>query len=541
MSELFQRLVEKRGFREDFLNPKYEDLASPWLLPDMRKGIDRIKEAIERGEKVIVYGDYDADGVTASALMSDILLKAGVSSVEVMLPDRFKDGYGMSKKVVQKASETGVKLVVTVDCGSANNEVIKNLNEIGVDTVVTDHHECPDKLPDAVAVVNPKRKDVDGKELKERGLRDLAGVGVAFMVARALVEEGLIESGREKWFLDLVLIGTICDSMKMTITNRILCFYGVKVLAITRRIGLKELMRVAGTKEITSETVGFQIGPRINAAGRMAKAEIALDLLRTDSKTEASRLATRLQKLNSDRKNEQGVAMAEFEKQGLPKEKVIVVTGDWHEGVLGIIAGRLVEEYRRPAFVLTQVDDETYKGSGRSFGDFSLADALKACEGVIVGGGGHAGAAGVKVEKDKIEEFSKKINEYYDSLNLVDQERFFKVKPDVEVSEIGGFTLEFLTELKQLEPFGPGNEIPIFGLRNVTLLDTRLLGTEGQHVRVLVRGSDGNTMKLLAFNAPEQWKRVENGSSIEVFMNVEENSWNGLRSVEGRILDLRGC
>ena len=229
------------------------------------------------------------------------------------------------------------------------------------------------------------------------------------------------------------------------------------------------------------------------------------------------------------------------QKRGLPKDKVIVVTGEWHEGVLGIIAGRLVEEYRRPAFVLTQVDNNDFKGSGRSFGDFSLADALKACSDFIVGGGGHAGAAGVKVSKDGLELFSKKINEYYESLKLANQERFFGVRPDVKVSDVGGFTLDFLDEVKQLEPFGPGNEVPIFELKKVTVLDKRLLGADGQHVRLLVRDNKGNTMKALAFNAPEDWRRVENGSTVDLYINAEENNWNGLRSVEGRILDLRGC
>ncbi len=541
MSELFDKLVEKRGFKEGYLNPKYEELASPWLMPDMEKAVERIKTAIKNNEKIIVYGDYDVDGVTASTLISEVLLKAGAESVEVMLPDRFKDGYGMSEKVIKRAKETGATLVVTVDCGSSNNEVIKSLNSEGIETVVTDHHECPNVLPDAIAVVNPKRKDMDSELLRETGLRDLAGVGVAFMVARALAERKMIRDGQEKWLLDLVLIGTICDSMDMTITNRILCFYGVKVLTKTRRIGLKELMKVAGTKKITSETIGFQIGPRLNAAGRMAKAEIALDLLRATSHVEASQLANKLQKLNSDRKSQQGLAMAEFEKRGLPKDKVIVTTGEWHEGVLGIIAGRLVETYRRPAFVLTQVDDETYKGSGRSFGDFSLAEALKACKGEIIDGGGHAGAAGVKVEKSKVKYFSESINRYYDSLGLVDQEAYFKVRPDVRTSKVEGFTLDLLEEMKQLEPFGPGNEIPIFELKNVTVLDKKLLGADSQHVRLLVRDSDGNTMKLLAFNAPDNWRETENGSIVNIFMNIEENSWNGLRSVEGRILDLRGC
>ena len=516
-------------------------------MPDMREAVERIKKAKEQGEKVIVYGDYDADGVTASTVMNEILRLVGVKEVATMLPDRFKEGYGMSKKVVQKAKETGATLVITVDCGSGNREIVEELKENGVETIITDHHECPEKLPEAVAVVNAKRRDIfkavpNFEENAERlmNLRDLAGVGVAFMVARALVIEGVIPEGQEKWLLDLVLIGTICDSMKMSEENRILCFYGAKVLAKTRRVGLKELFRAAGTKKISAETIGFQIGPRINAAGRMASAEIALELLMANERAEAARLAGELELLNGERRTRQMAAMKEFEEKGLPEDDVLVLTGDWHEGVLGIIAGRLVDEYRRPAFVLAEKDGD-YKGSGRSFGEFNLAEALRACADEIVGGGGHAGAAGVKVEKAKIEAFREKINEYYRSLGLLDQERFFETEADVETGRLGEFSLEFLGELRGLEPFGPGNEVPVFGLKEMLVLDKKLLGAEEKHLRLLIRDEEGKTMKLMAFNAPEKMKKIPQGERADFLVNVEENEWNGLRSVEGRILDFRGC
>ena len=551
MSKLFEDLVKRRGFSEAYLRPKYENLAEPFLLPDMRKAVERIKQARERGEKVIVYGDYDADGVTASTVMNEILKWAGVEVAETMLPDRFKDGYGMSKKVVQEAERTGVTLVITVDCGSANGEVIEELKKRGVETIVTDHHECPEKLPEAVAVVNPKRKDAykqveNLEEVAEKlvELRDLAGVGVAFMVARALVEEGLIPEGQEKWMLDLVLIGTICDSMRMTETNRILCYFGMKVFAKTRRVGLKELFRSAMTKKIDSETIGFQIWPRFNAAGRMASPEVALKLLTAGRKAEAAKLANQLEGFNTQRRTQQLAAMKEFKERGVGKDKVLIVTGDWHEGVLGIIAGKLMEDYRRPAFVMTRVktdDGEIFKGSGRSFGDFNLAEALRACAEEIIGGGGHAGAAGVKVSPEKLEEFRAKINEYYDSLKLGDQEKFFERRADLDLWGLGGLDLDFMQELRTLEPFGVGNEVPVFGLREMLVLDKKLMGAENQHMRMMVRGEDGKLLKLVAFGVPEEWKRIEQGQRADLLVNVEENEWNGLKSVEGRILELRGC
>ena len=547
MSQLFDRLVEQRGFSERFLTPKYENLANPFLLPDMKKAVERIKLSVKNGEKVIVYGDYDADGVTASTVMNDILKLIGVEEVETMLPDRFRDGYGMSKKVVQRAEEIGAKLVITVDCGSANADVVEILKENGIDTVITDHHETPETLPRAVAVVNPKRRDIElrAEDLEEKAetlmnLRDLAGVGVAFMVARALMMEGLIPEGQEKWMLDLVVIGTICDSMKMSDENRILCYFGMKVLGKTRRKGLRELLRISGVKRLSSEAIGFQIGPRINAAGRMANAKVAFDLMMAESKVEAAALAVELERLNTERRMQQVMAMKEFAEKGVGKEPVMVVDGNWHEGVLGIIAGRLVEDYQRPAFVLTEVEQGIMKGSGRSFGDFNLAEALKRCSEEIIGGGGHAGAAGVKIKKENLGKFKEKINEYYRSLNLLRQERFFEKTADLEVKKVGELNLDFLAEIESLEPFGVGNEVPIFGLTNVLVLNKKLLGAEEKHLRMLIRGKDGQTIKILAFNAPERWKRIEQGRLVDLLMNLEENEWNGLREVQGKILDLRG-
>ena len=548
MSKLFEELVRKRGFSEDYLRPKYENLPSPWLLPDMKVAMKRIREAIKNKEKIIIYGDYDADGVTASTLMNEALELAGANVVDIMLPDRFKDGYGMSERVVESAKGHKAKLVITVDCGSGNKDIVDRLSKIGVDTIVTDHHECPVELPEAIAVINPKRRDGCPSVLERKrffddtsGIKDLAGVGVAFMVAKGMVEEGMIPKGQEKWMLDLVIIGTVCDSMYMSLTNRILCYYGMKVLGKTRRIGLKELMNSSRTNKITTDTIGFQIGPRLNAAGRMANAEIALRLLRTSNRVEGAKLAEELERLNAERKSQQMTVMREFRERGVPSESVLITVGEWHEGVLGIVAGKLVEEYRRPAFVLSRVDNGILKGSGRSFGEFNLADALKACKGTIIGGGGHAGAAGVKVLEEKLDMFREEINGYYDSLGLNDQERFLTARADLETSELGGFTLDFLDEIRCLEPFGVGNEVPVFGIRNVIVLDKKMLGVEAQHLRLFVKGVDGKTMKLIAFYASENWKSVENGERLDILMRVEENEWNGLRSVEGRILDLRGC
>lgn len=536
MSKLFDELLRVREFDAGFLSPAYEECVDPRLLPGMARAVERIREAASRGEKVLIYGDYDVDGVTASTIMYDTLRLAGISEVEVMLPNRFLDGYGMSKKVVQKAKETGAGLVVTVDCGSRNHEIIGELRENGIDTIVTDHHECGKSLPEAVAVVNPKRRDVKCPV----ELRELAGAGVAFKVAQALVLAGMIPEGQEKWLLDLVLIGTVCDSMRMTGENRRLCYYGMKVLTKTRRPGLKELMRVAGTKRIGGEAIGFQLGPRLNAAGRMETAEHALKLLMASSRMEAASLALVLNRLNEQRRNQQNEAVMEIEERGVGDEPVIVVDGKWHEGVLGIIAGRLVEEYRRPAFVLAEVDG-ALKGSGRSFGEFNLAEALSVCGEYVIGGGGHAEACGLKVEAGKMEDFRRAVNEYYRSLKLENQERFLGVREDLEVREFEDLSLELLDEMRKLEPFGNGNAEPVFLLKEVRVVEASKMGMEGEHLRLIVWDQQGKSMKLVQFRAPEEYLRLQGGETVNVWIQLVENEFRGIRSAEGRILKLAVC
>lgn len=551
MSRIFEELLRVRECDAGFLCPKYEESVAAKLLPDMDKAVQRIKLAVERGEKVLIYGDYDVDGVTASTALYDTLRLSGVKEIEIMLPNRFRDGYGMSEKVVEKAVATGVGLVITVDCGSRNQEIVLELQEKGIDVVVTDHHECSDELPAAVAVVNPKRKDAlemalggtesaQEKRKIERAvgeLRELAGVGVVFKIAQGLVLAGLIPAGQEKWLLDLVLIGTVCDSMVLRGENRRLCYFGLKVLEKTRRAGLIELMREAGVKRLNTEAIGFQIGPRLNAAGRMETAEKALELLMAEERMAGAKLALELEELNKARKRQQQAAIREIKERGVSEGSVIVEQGAWHEGVLGIIAGRLVEEFRRPAFVLAEVEDGL-KGSGRSFGEFNLAEALTVCERYIVGGGGHAGACGVKVEKGKVEEFRQAVCRYYDSLGLENQERFLTVQEDLEVRDFSELTLELIEEMRKLEPYGEGNAEPVFLLPEVRVVEAAKLGENGAHLRLTVWDQNGKSLKLMRFFAPEEDLRVREGATVNVWVNLAENEYRGIRSVEGRILKL---
>lgn len=537
MSKLFERLLEARGLSKSFLDPKYENLTDPFILPGMKDAVARIKTAIKNGEKILIYGDYDVDGVTASTVMEETLKLAGIpaENIGIMLPDRFADGYGMSPRLIKRAEKDKVNLVITVDCGSRNHAIIDELNTLKIDTIVTDHHECGDTLPEAIAIINPKRKDfVEEKP----SLKNLAGVGVAFKLAQALTKEGIMPAGQEKWLLDLVLIGTICDNMLLTGENRILGYYGIKVLEKTRRKGLVEILSRARVKNLTSESIGFQIGPRLNAAGRLKTADLALNLLRANSPVEAATIAEQLEELNQKRKKEQQSAMKEIIARGIGDEPVIIETGKWHEGVLGIIAGRLVEEYKRPAFVLAETENNIYKGSGRSFGDFSLAEALDFTKDAIIGGGGHAGAAGVRVDGKNLYAFREKINEYYRSLHLTNQTDYLKQHADLTITNLKELSLDFLDELKLLEPFGAGNEEPIFRLEDIDIVNTTRMGSDRNHLRLDIRDKKGNNLKLVAFFAPETWLSLSIEDRISPLVKISENNYNGIKSVEARIVDI---
>ena len=537
MNKIFEQLIKNRNLDDNFLHPRYEHRIDPFSLTDMDKGIARIKQAIDNQEKILIYGDYDVDGVTSSTVMEQTLILAGVKpdNIEIMLPDRLIDGYGMSPKLIQRAKAHQVSLVITVDCGSHNHEIINELNELGIDTIVTDHHETTTILPEAKAIINPHRKNHPTE-----ALQNLAGVGVAFKLTEALVEKGLIESGQEKWLLDLVLLGTICDSMLLTGDNRRLCYYGMKVLAKTRRPGLIALMQKAGVKSLNSESIGFQIGPRLNAAGRLESATISLELLRTNSPTKAASIAEMLEQLNKRRKTEQNSATKEIKERGVGDNPVIIETGKWHEGIIGIVAGRLVEEYQRPAFVLTETSNDIFKGSGRSFGDFNLSDALGYAKNSIIGGGGHAGAAGVKVERKNLYSFREQINEYYLSLHLPDQSKYFNQHAELNLTDFSELNTNLLDELKQLEPYGPGNEEPIFCLKDVQITNVTPMGADRNHLRLDLRDKNGKYLKAVAFYAPTKWLQLDpQFDQVEPLIKLAENDWGGVRSVEARLVDIK--
>ncbi|MFV0485132.1 MAG: single-stranded-DNA-specific exonuclease RecJ [Candidatus Saccharimonadales bacterium] len=529
-SALFQRLIKARGFDEDFLHPDYEKLQSPHVLEDMDKCVARIEKAAKNHEKIVIYGDYDVDGVCSSTLMHDALISAGCEDVTILLPDRFGEGYGMNTGAIEEIVDADASLVITVDCGSGSGEVITKLKEQGVDTIVTDHHEIPEVPKSAVAVVNPKRGE---------SLCELAGVGVAFEVARALnmqKNHGKCD-GSEKWLLDLVAIGTVCDAMPITDENRILVYWGMRVIAKTRRPGLKELMKIASVdpKSLTTQSIGFQIGPRLNAGGRMDSAHKSLNLLMSKTDAEAFKHATELERLNNVRRKTQDGAMLELESSDFTDQSVIVIKGDWHEGVIGIIAGRLVETHKKPVFVLTGTEDGLLKGSGRSFGDFNLADCITHCQNMLVKGGGHNFACGITIANSNFEDFTAGVNDFYRSLNLKNQERYLKTAADMSIENFSDLTEALCSELSLLEPYGEGNPEPIFSVP-AKVFNTKVL--KEKHLSLSLRDDAGKFLRTMSFFTPKQWLDIEEDTDISVKFTLTLNEWNGRRSVEGRIVDL---
>ena len=539
-SSLFTQILTARGLndpeaRTAFLSPDYEQRHDPFLLPDMEQAVDRLVLARNNHEKIMIYGDYDIDGLTATTVLLDALDQFGFSPVDAFIPNRFVEGYGLTVEAIERIAATGATLVLTVDCGSLSHGPIQRANELGMDVIVTDHHNVAEQQPPAVAVINPKRPD------HHYPFVDLAGVGVAFKLVQALQTrlDGL-PLGQEKWLLDLVALGTVCDVVTLIDENRTNVYWGLKVLAKTRRPGLKALMAVARIEpeKVNARSLGFGLGPRMNAAGRLETAQIALDMLTATEPLEALEKAQELDALNTARRAEQDdiYKAAIQQAETLHDDAVLVVShSTWNHGIVGIVAAKLLEKYKKPTFVLQEMGAES-KGSARSYGDFSAADAIRASDDLITKGGGHTLAAGVTLPTENIELFRQRVNHYYDSLNLRAQADLLLPTEDA-IAEFAQIDEALVTQLNDLEPFGNGNPQPVVKTEHLTVRQVRKMGAEGQHVKLELAAYDGHLMQLLAFNAPDYFF-VERGQVVHAWYHPDINEWKGRRSVEGRLLHL---
>ena len=539
---LFERILAARGVTGSgasvFLQPQYQEAkGDPFLLPDMHAGVDRLKAALAKNQRVIIYGDYDIDGLSATTLLLDAFASFGFTNLDAFIPNRFVEGYGLTMGAVDKLKAMGAELIVTVDCGSLSHAEIAYANTLGIDTIVTDHHNVADTPPPAVATINPK---FPGHEYP---FRDLAGVGVAFKLVQAMQTQfdGLPD-GHEKWLLDLVALGTVCDIVTLVGENRANVFWGLEVMKKQRRTGLKALMAVAGVdkQKVDARALGFGLGPRMNAAGRLETAQHALDMLVANDPEVALERAQYLDELNVRRKALQQSIFEEACEQAeqLLDDEVLVVSGkDWNHGVIGIVAAKLLERYQKPTYVLEEQANGEAKGSARSFGEFSAADAIRFADDVIIKGGGHGAAAGVTLEVAQIPAFRKKVNEFYGTQKLKNQLDFLLPKADVEIEDLAEVDEALVLQILALEPFGNANPEPILRLQKAKVVGQRRMGADGQHVKLRVQDSQNRTLELLAFSAPEHFF-AEVGSDVSVWFQPGINEWQGRRSVEGRLLHL---
>ena len=558
MPTLFQKILKARGLEgaaaASFLTPDYEAKHDPFLLPDMEKVVARLVEAHEKQQRITIYGDYDIDGLTATSVLLDALKQFGFKHVEAFIPNRFTEGYGLTVDAVERIIADGAELILTVDCGSLSHKEIIRAKELGADVIVTDHHNVAPEQPPAVGVVNPKRllQDYPGEyekyvlkadseyQGKIYPFLDLAGVGVAFKLVQALQTrlDGL-PAGQEKWLLDLVALGTVCDIVTLVDENRAIVFYGLKVLSQTRRQGLKALMAVSSIvpAAVNARSLGFGLGPRMNASGRLETAQYALDMLTAEDPMEALRLARQLDDMNQARRRDQDKIFAEalVQAEELINDPVLVVSAPgWNHGIVGIVAAKLLERYQKPTYVLSEGEVEA-KGSARSYGDFSAADAIRASDDIITKGGGHKLAAGVTLPVENIAAFRVRVNEFYKKAKLKNQADLLLPKADVD-AYLDDLNEMLVNDIAALEPFGSGNPQPVLKSAGVRVVNQRRMGQEAQHVKLTLE-HEGRKVDMLAFNAPEHFFQ-EPGAVVDIWYQVDINEWNGRRSVEGKLLHL---
>lgn len=527
-------LLTQRGFDtfdklDEFFDDS-EEWIDPFLLPDMEKAVERINNAIFDGERICVYGDYDCDGVTSTTILYSYLEAQG-ADVTYMLPERERDGYGLSKPVVDRIYATGTKLIVTVDNGISAIEEAKYIKEKGMELVVTDHHLEGDELPDCVAIVDPHRNDWDCP------FEEYAGCGVALKLCCAM--EGSNEEVMQE-FADIAALGTVADMVPLVGENRKIVLYGLRLLNTYRKPGIEAILEKAGLSEKTldSTSISFGIAPRINAAGRMGTAERALDLLLADDPYSASEMAEEVNVMNTQRHTEEDKIFTEAvaylqEHPEVAHLPILVVSGEgWHEGVLGIVASKLLERYLRPVIVLTNKGD-LCKGSARSIEGFSIYDAMNSCRDMLNTFGGHELAAGMSIKTEWLDEFREKINEYAYQTDSV----YPETRIDCRLNP-AGLSLDLLDSIRMMEPFGTGNTSPVFGLYGVVLDSVQSMGNDGRHKRLTFH-KDGNNTQVngIFFNRPEF--PYQRGDKVDLVVTLGRNEYRGNVSLSVYIRDIR--
>ena len=535
VNKLLATILANRGIVEEkqidkFLHPKRSDFYNPYEMPDMEIAVSRIIKAIENEEKTIIYGDYDVDGITSVTVLKSFLEERGLEVAEY-IPNRLNEGYGLNNNAVEKIASQGYTLMITVDCGISAVEEVRYANELGIETIITDHHEPGNELPAALAVVDAKRKD------NKYPFRNLAGVGVVFKLSQAIGMRLDLEEKEYLKYLDIVCIGTISDIVPLVDENRVIVKLGLKLVEQTKNLGLRSILKSAGYSKIDSTTISFGVAPRINASGRMGHQEDALKLFLSKEIDEVNELTQKLNDYNRIRqeteKNIYAEVISKIEKDNLSEKNTIVVMGkNWHHGVIGIVSSKITEMYFKPSILLCEEDD-CGKGSGRSIPGFDLYEALTECKEFIDRFGGHSMAIGINIKKENFENFKNKLEEIATQKHIEDIVPILKIDAQVSLDEI---IKDMVDSLKELEPFGEENKTPLFVFKNLKIDSIRAL-SEGKHLKLTLKDSK-NIVNAIGFNLGELTNEYKIDDRVDVVGNLEINSFNGMENIQINIKDI---
>lgn len=513
-----------------FLNPTRKDFYNPFLMPDMEIAVKRIVKAIENKEKIMIYGDYDADGITSITVLKKYLNEIGLKTGEY-IPNRLNEGYGLNKDAISKIYNDGYKLMITVDCGISGLEEVDYANSLGMEIIITDHHEPAEKLPEAIAVIDAKRKD------NKYPFNQLAGVGVVFKLIQAISTELKLEEKEYLKYLDLVCIGTISDIVPLVDENRVIAKLGLKLIEKTKNIGLKTLLNIADLKKIDSNAISFGVAPRINACGRMGFQEEALQLFLTEDSGEATKIAKRLVQFNQERQAKEKQIFEEviekIEKDDKDKKCIVLAEENWHHGVIGIVASKITEIYYKPS-ILICLEGDKGKGSGRSVPGFDLYTALTKCSDYIEKFGGHSMAIGITIKKENFEKLKEAIEKYAQESNISDIMPIINIDKEINLKNIN---IEEVKSLELLEPFGEGNKMPLFLLRNLKIDSIRAL-SGGKHLKVTLK-QDNNIVDAIGFNMGDLSKEYLLGDKVDVVGTIEINSFGNKENIQINLKDIR--
>ncbi len=536
---LWQRGIRTFEEARHFFRPVLSDLHDPFLMKDMDRAIDRLTRAVEKGEKILVYGDYDVDGTTAVAMVYDFIRKFH-PAVLYYNPDRYTEGYGISQKGIDYAASGGVTLIISLDCGIKAADKIAYAAGLGIDFIICDHHEPGDELPAAVAVLDPKRKDCPYP------YKELTGNGVGFKLISAYCQRHAISARVPEEYLDLVMVSIASDIVPVTGENRILAFYGLQKLNTSPRTSLKALMSVAGVQgEMSIESVVFTIGPRINAAGRIRHARAAVELLLSEDREDALALAYEIQAHNTERKGldaritDEAVALIRQDSWLLNEARSTVLYSEsWHKGVIGIVASRCIEQFYRPTVIFTKSSEGIAAGSARSVTGFDLYSAVEACSDHLLQFGGHMHAAGMTIELTKINDFRKAFDEAVRA-KLTEEQRTPVIHVDLEVS-LDELTPRFQRIMKQMSPFGPQNMQPVFVSHNLSVVsEPRVLKEKHLKMDVRQEGSDV-VLPAIGFGLAESfYEQVRSGKPFSMVYSLEENTFRDRTTLQLFIRDIK--